>query len=108
MFTYSERPGTRALEIEHVVDPAEKHRRTREMLAVSDRLLTDFTGRFIGTERKVLLEHPRKGHPMSGFTDNYLKVSVDAPVRLDNSIVNVRIDGVGPDGIEELQGTIVE
>ncbi|MDE7472431.1 MAG: tRNA (N(6)-L-threonylcarbamoyladenosine(37)-C(2))-methylthiotransferase MtaB [Muribaculaceae bacterium] len=108
VFTYSERPGTRALEIEHVVDPAEKHRRTREMLAVSDRLLTDFTGRFIGTERKVLLEHPRKGHPMSGFTDNYLKVSVDAPARLDNSIVNVRIDGVGPDGIEELQGTIVE
>ena len=108
VFTYSERPGTRALEIDHVVDPAEKHRRTREMLAVSDRLLTDFTGRFIGTTRPVLLEHPRKGHPMSGFTDNYLKVSVDAPARLDNSIVNVRLDAIGPDGIEELKGTIVE
>ncbi|MDE6403375.1 MAG: MiaB/RimO family radical SAM methylthiotransferase, partial [Muribaculaceae bacterium] len=108
VFTYSERPGTRALEIDHVVDPAEKHRRTREMLAVSDRLLTDFTGRFIGTTRPVLLEHPRKGHPMSGFTDNYLKVSVDAPARLDNSIVNVRLDAISPDGIEELRGTIVE
>ena len=28
---------------------------------------------------------------MSGFTDNYLKVSVDAPAGLDNTIVGVRL-----------------
>lgn len=106
VFTYSERPGTRALDIEHVVDPAEKHRRTREMLAVSDRLLEDFTMRFVGTVRPVLMEHPKKGHPMSGFTDNYLRVVVDGPAELDNRIVNVRIDGVG-DTLEELHGTCV-
>ena len=33
VFTYSERPGTRALEIPHVVTPEEKHHRTRQMLA---------------------------------------------------------------------------
>lgn len=107
VFTYSERPGTRALDIDYVVDPAEKHRRTRTMLGVSDRLLERFTGRFIGTTRPVLLEHPRPGHPMSGFTDNYLKVSVDAPAELDNTIVNVRLDAPGSDGIEELVGHIV-
>lgn len=107
VFTYSERPGTRALDIDHAVDPAEKHRRTRIMLGVSDRLLETFTRRFIGTTRPVLLEHPRPGHPMSGFTDNYLKVSVAAPARLDNTIVGVRLDAPGPDGIEELSGTLI-
>lgn len=107
VFTYSERPGTKALDIDYVVSPGERHERTREMLKVSDRLLNDYTSRFLGTVRPVLLEHPRKGHPMSGFTDNYLKVSVDAPVSLDNHIVNVRLDSINPDQPEELIGTLV-
>lgn len=94
VFTYSERPETRALDIDCIVDPAERHRRTRSMLEVSDRLLSDFTSRFIGTTRPVLMEHAKPGHPMSGFTDNYLKVIVpDAPRSLDNCIVPVRITG---------------
>ncbi len=96
VFTYSERPGTRALEIDHIVSQEEKHRRTRQMLAVSERNLDGFTRRFAGTERAVLLEHPRAGHPLSGFTDNYLKVEIDgiAPDRaevLDNTIARVVI-----------------
>ncbi len=96
VFTYSERPGTRALEIDHVVSQEEKHRRTRQMLAVSERKLDDFTRRFTGAARPVLLEHPRDGHPLSGFTDNYLKVEIDGidsdtAKRLDNTIANVVI-----------------
>ncbi len=96
VFTYSARPGTRALEIDHIVRQEEKHRRTRQMLAVSERKLDGFTRRFAGTERAVLLEHPRAGHPLSGFTDNYLKVEIDgiAPDRaevLDNTIARVVI-----------------
>ena len=96
VFTYSERPGTRALEIDHIVSQEEKHRRTRQMLAVSERKLDGFTRRFAGTERAVLLEHPRAGHALSGFTDNYLKVEIDgiAPDRaevLDNTIARVVI-----------------
>lgn len=108
VFTYSERPGTRALDIAHSVDPAEKHERTRTMLDVSDRLLSAFTARFVGTTRPVLLEHPRPGHPMSGFTDNYLRVTVaDAPARLDNTIVPVRLDATRTDTPGELSGTII-
>lgn len=107
VFTYSERPGTRALDIDYVVDPAERHERTRAMLAISDRLLDKFTRRFVGTTRPVLLEHPRPGHPMSGFTDNYLKVRVHAPLSLDNTIVPVHIDAVSDEGIEMLDGTLI-
>lgn len=96
VFTYSERPGTRALEIDHVVSQEEKHRRTRQMLAVSERKLDSFTHRFCNTVRPVLLEHPREGFAMSGFTDNYLKVEIEgidsAQAKiLDNTIANVRL-----------------
>lgn len=92
IFPYSERPGTRALEIEHVVSQTEKHRRVGEMIALSESKMREFAAPFAGTVRPVLLEHGREGGPMSGYTDNYLKVSVMAPVELDNQIVMVRLE----------------
>lgn len=91
VFTYSERPGTKALLIDHQVSPQEKHRRTRKMLAISESKLAGFADRFLSTERPVLLEHSRGGTMMSGFTDNYLKVRVEAPASLDNNIVKVKL-----------------
>jgi threonylcarbamoyladenosine tRNA methylthiotransferase MtaB len=106
VFAYSERPGTRALELEGKVDPAEQHRRTLKMLALSEEKLRNFSQRFIGTVRPALLEHPKAGHPMSGFTDNYLKIEVDAPACLDNKIVPVRLDRLSDDG-EFIHATLV-
>lgn len=96
IFPYSERPGTKALEIGHTVAPDEKHRRVNEMLKLSERKMNEFASRFLGTTRPVLLERGKADHPMSGFTDNYLKVSVDAPVGLDNTIVNVNLVSLIP------------
>lgn len=96
IFPYSERPGTKALEIGHTVAPDEKHRRVNEMLKLSERKMNEFASRFLGTARPVLLERGKAGHPMSGFTDNYLKVAVDAPVGLDNTIVNVNLVSLIP------------
>jgi threonylcarbamoyladenosine tRNA methylthiotransferase MtaB len=108
VFTYSERPGTRALQIEYVVSQEEKHKRTRQMLALSEQKLINFSNRFVGTTRPVLLEHPRPEHPMSGFTDNYLKIEVDGAVpSLDNKVVPVILKSVSPDG-ETLKGELVK
>lgn len=106
VFTYSERPGTRALNIEYKVDPREKHRRTRIMLELSERKLKEFSERFVATTRPVLLEHSKPSKPMSGFTDNYLKVAVKGDSSLDNTMVNVRLDEVINNG-EEVKGEIV-
>lgn len=106
VFTYSERPGTRALSIGHSVPKEEKHRRTRLMLALSERKLHDFSSRFVGTTRPVLLEHPRRGRPMSGFTDNYLKVEVERRPELSNMVVPVRLNTV-TEGGEEMTGEIL-
>ena len=111
IFPYSERPGTKALEIGHVVSQLDKHRRVNEMLHVSERKMEAFARQFLGTVRPVLLERGRPGEPMSGFTDNYLKVSVDAPHNLDNTIVPVRLLSLIPTEIgdchikAELAGT---
>lgn len=107
VFPYSERPGTRALELGGVVSQQEKHRRTNEMLAISERKLAEFSSRFAGTVRPVLAEHPRKGKPMMGFTDNYLRVRMQPVPELAGQVVNVLLGS--PDNIgEEIEGEIIK
>lgn len=106
VFTYSERPGTRALEIGHAVSQEEKHRRTRLMLAVSERKLKEFTSRFIGTVRPLLVEHPRHDGSMAGFTDNYLRVNIAPDPDLSNTVAPVRILSMHPEG-EESEGEVL-
>ncbi|MBR1719309.1 MAG: tRNA (N(6)-L-threonylcarbamoyladenosine(37)-C(2))-methylthiotransferase MtaB, partial [Phocaeicola sp.] len=47
VFSYSERPGTKALRIEHVVSPEEKHRRSQILLDLSDKKTHEFYKRHI-------------------------------------------------------------
>ncbi len=76
VFTYSERPGTQALKITPVVPVPERHDRCRRMLEISERKLHDFYQKYQGSVRPVLFEQPRKGEPMHGFTDNYIRVEM--------------------------------
>lgn len=101
VFSYSERPGTQALKIDHVVSPEVKHERSQRLLALSDRKLHDFYEKFIGTTRPVLLEKPKAGMPIHGFTDNYIKVEIeptDENMKLINTIVNVELKGFNHNG----------
>ena len=74
VFTYSERPGTQALEIDYAVHPRIKQERSRRLLDLSDRKLKEFYQSQIGTTHKVLFEHTQRGNKMHGFTENYLKL----------------------------------
>ena len=107
VFPYSERPDTKALEISHVVSQEEKHKRAARMLALSEKKLSAFRERFVGTTREVLLEHSAEGMPMGGFTDNYIKVSVEASECMDNQIVAVALDEITESG-DAVKGRIVE
>lgn len=98
VFPYSERPGTRALEIEGVVEQAEKHRRVSVMTALSAEKHAAFARNFLGTTRPVLLEHPKKGMPMGGFTDNYLRIEADVDPANDNTVRNMVLDTLCDDG----------
>ena len=98
VFSYSERPGTQALKIEHKVTPQEKHRRSERLLTLSDAKQHAFYTRHIGTEAVVLLEKPKAGQPFHGFTDNYIKVEISDSTARDNELVRVRLGEYNEDG----------
>lgn len=98
VFSYSERPGTQALKIDYVVSPEEKHKRSQRLLELSDIKLKDFYSRHIGMEAIVLSEHSKAGVPMHGFTDNYIRVELDADDIKDNSLIKVRLGDFSADG----------
>ncbi|MBQ4344547.1 MAG: tRNA (N(6)-L-threonylcarbamoyladenosine(37)-C(2))-methylthiotransferase MtaB [Muribaculaceae bacterium] len=107
VFTYSERPGTKALGISYTVAPQEKHRRTRIMLDISEKKLLDFSNRFIGISRPILVEHTQRGKTMNGFTDNYLKVVIDADKSLENKIASAQLIDIIDNG-EAIKGEIIK
>ncbi len=106
VFSYSERPGTQALKIDHVVSPDEKHERSQRLLAISDEKTKAFYRKHIGREMKVLMEHSKEGVPMHGFTDNYIRVEMKRDNELDNRIITVRLECFNGDETS-LVGTIV-
>ena len=89
VFTYSERPNTSALKIEHEVDPRSKQLRSKVLLDMSDRKLDAFYKSQQGTTRRVLLEHTQHGENMLGFTENYVKVEMPYLEEKANQIVTL-------------------
>ena len=106
VFSYSERPGTKALQIDYVVPPQVKHERSQRLLDLSDVKTRAFYQSFIGQEMPVLLEKSKAGHPMHGFTPNYIRVEVENRPELDNHIVPVRLGAMNEAG-DALQGKLV-
>lgn len=107
VFSYSERPGTQALKIDHVVAPEVKHARSQRLLALSDEKTKAFYAQRIGETKAVLLEKSKSGAPMHGFTDNYIRVEVESAPRLDNHLVKVLLGDFNEDETA-LKGTIIE
>ena len=103
VFSYSERPGTKALRIEHVVSPEEKHRRSQILLDLSDKKTHEFYKRHIGAEKMVLAEKAKSNMPMHGFTDNYIRVELPHDNDLDNQLIRVRL-GDFNDDLSALKG----
>ena len=86
VFTYSERPNTQALKIDHEVDPKTKHARCKALLDLSDEKLHAFYRSQQGTKRKVLFEHTQHDSVMYGFTENYIKVETQYHAHKANEI----------------------
>lgn len=108
-FTYSERSGTKALEIKPVIPGPERHERTARLVALSEQKLHEFYRTQFGQSRRVLWEQPaklRSGEyaPMHGFTENYVRV--ERPY--DPALVNVCQEVVlGNTIAETTQGPVI-
>ena len=92
VFSYSERPGTKALNIPYVVTPQTRHERSQRLLNLSEEKRKEFYSRYIGTTRPVLWEHAKPGHVVHGFTDNYIRVELPLGIEMpDNTVTDVRL-----------------
>lgn len=96
VFSYSERPGTQALKIDHVVSAKEKQERSKRLLDLSDEKTQAFYAKFIGTEHKVLFEHAT-GEIMHGFTENYIKIEIPYNEELSNQVEIVTLSDFNED-----------
>lgn len=107
VFSYSERPGTAALRISHSVSFEQKKLRSKLLLDISEEKTDAFYRSFIGKEAFVLVERPGRGKPAHGFTDNYIRVELDATKVEENSIVKVLLGDFNDAG-DALKATITE
>ncbi len=101
VFPYSERPGTMALRIPHVVSDNDKRLRSKRLLDMSEKKTHAFYERFQGTEAEVLFEKASAGKAMHGFTKNYIRVELPPSLdndKLDNTLVRVRLGDFNHNG----------
>ncbi|MCX6308435.1 MAG: tRNA (N(6)-L-threonylcarbamoyladenosine(37)-C(2))-methylthiotransferase MtaB, partial [Bacteroidia bacterium] len=91
VFTYSERPGTQALQIGHTVSPMDKKARSARLLHLSDEKWREFYLLQSGKEAKVLFEHTKIDGMMHGFTENYIRVEIPYDISLVNRAVRVKL-----------------
>lgn len=75
VFSYSEREGTAALSIDHVVSPQDKHRRSQRLMQLSEERLKAFYRSNLGRELTVIWEHGNYNELMMGHSENYIRVA---------------------------------
>jgi len=91
VFTFSERPGTHALDIEPVVQDSIRKKRTNRLRRLSKKKRYDFDTSFRSQIRPVLFEKPKDDNIMYGWTDNYIRVAIPANPEYENKILDVKL-----------------
>ncbi|MGD9931580.1 MAG: tRNA (N(6)-L-threonylcarbamoyladenosine(37)-C(2))-methylthiotransferase MtaB [Mangrovibacterium sp.] len=97
-FPYSERPGTKALEIKPVVPVDERKRRTHRLIVLSEKKLRAFYEQHAGQARRVLFEDEHDNGRLKGFTDNYIRVETEYRPELVNQVRLVKLSEINNDG----------
>jgi len=98
VFTYSERPGTKAAKLEGKIKNNIKRERSRKLHELSDKKKRKFYKENIGRTVSVLFESDNSGGYMHGFSGNYLKVRTKFDERFINQIISMTLDQIEADG----------
>lgn len=74
VFTYSERPNTKAISMAGSVDVFERRERNRILRVLSEKKRHEFYQSMLGREVTVLFEHENHDGMMKGFSENYIRI----------------------------------
>jgi len=103
VFTYSERPNTKALEIKPVVPKSVRAERSEMLHILSDKKRRYFYESQVGKQGKVLFEEDIKDGKMYGFSDNYIKIEAQYDPLLINEVVDVNYTQLNDSGYMEVE-----
>ncbi|MFA9370489.1 MAG: tRNA (N(6)-L-threonylcarbamoyladenosine(37)-C(2))-methylthiotransferase MtaB [Labilibaculum antarcticum] len=106
VFPYSERQGTKALEIKEVVPIPERKRRAKMLQILSEKKLSAFYQENLGKSEEVLFESYNDHGKMYGFTKNYLKVEIPYNQNLSNELTFVNLQEVNSNG--NILGAVID
>ena len=91
VFTYSERPDTLAINMNHPVSKEDRARRSKMLHILSDKKKKQFYLDNKDSIEEVLFE-TNLGGETSGWTKNYIRVSVDSSPEMENQIKNIQLE----------------
>ncbi|MDP3683792.1 MAG: tRNA (N(6)-L-threonylcarbamoyladenosine(37)-C(2))-methylthiotransferase MtaB, partial [Ignavibacteria bacterium] len=94
VFTYSERPDTKAVSLPGKVGNEEKKRRSSLLRILSDKKRFAFQEKFVGKKERVLFEEANDNGIIKGFTSNYIRVIHPFMDNLQNQFTEVTIEKV--------------
>lgn len=103
VFPYSERPNTKAILMEGVVDGATRQVRADQLRILSEKKRRFFYEQHLGKTANVLFEAEENKGRMFGFTENYIKVSTDYDPLLVNELATVRLEQIGAGGDVQIE-----
>lgn len=90
VFRYSRRAGTVAAEMPAQIEKKTSVRRSGEMQALGQELTLAYHNRLLGQPQKVLTEQIRSDGTVTGYTDTYVPVLIEAASQLQsNQLVDV-------------------
>jgi len=95
VFPYSSRPGTAAARMDGAVPRQTAKARVAVLREIDARKREAFHRRFTGSRARIIPEGTRRlGRYMRGYTDNYIPVHIPYDRKLENRMVEVRMDRV--------------
>ena len=97
IFPYSRRPGTPADKMPGQHPNAVKEQRSREAIAVAEKMSQEYRSRLIGSTLQVLFEEP-EGEYFTGHAPNYVKVYATGD-NLHNQFRTVKVTDIYCDGV---------
>ena len=92
VFPYSEREGTKSMDIPNHIRGDIKKSRARKMLEVSKELEINYMNKYLNKEVEILVEEYKDGYSF-GHTGNYLYVKVNKKLK-HNDLVKVKITSI--------------
>ncbi|WP_320019787.1 tRNA (N(6)-L-threonylcarbamoyladenosine(37)-C(2))-methylthiotransferase MtaB [Labilibaculum manganireducens] len=106
VFPYSERQGTKALEIKEVVPIPERKRRAKMLQILSEKKLNAFYRENLGKTEEVLFESFNDHGKMYGFTKNYIKIEIPYNQNLSNKLTFATLQEINSNG--NVSGSVVD